>query len=307
MRHTCPLVCHDVCYYYYCAFFSFWPLKLLLWLGAFVGMFFIPSENLAHFWLAAVIISVLYIVLQSLFFVNFAHDVAEYWVGLYEETENGFYQFLLIGTTLLLNGAALTGTILFYIHYTHTLDVVFTSVNLALAIIQTGLAILPSVQAANPRSGILQPSFVNFYNTYLVGSAILSHHNIKVHSSLGDWALYVGLLLTFLSIVYAAYTTGSSGRKLLLKSAESDDKLGGESGEDSSYNYSFFHLVFIMAAFYAAMVISGWEKPFFDPNFQTQEQSVSAWIKIGSSWLGSCLFMFSLVAPLIFTDRDFGY
>ncbi len=71
-----------------------------------------------------------------------------------------------------------------------------------------------------------------------------------------------------------------------------------------TYNYSFFHLIFALASMYIGMLMTGWgtgaeEKDLMDVGW------ASVCVKIGAQWLTGVLYVWTLVAPMLFPDRDF--
>lgn len=87
--------------------------------------------------------------------------------------------------------------------------------------------------------------------------------------------------------------------------SKDDEKFGCQ------YNYTFFHLVFALAAMYIAMVLTNWntfEEVDGRSNFILIGQSWPAvWVKVVSSWICYGLYAFSLLAPVIFPDRFLDY
>ncbi|KAF9410531.1 hypothetical protein BGZ94_001622 [Podila epigama] len=87
--------------------------------------------------------------------------------------------------------------------------------------------------------------------------------------------------------------------------AKDDEKNGVQ------YNYSFFHLVFALAAMYIAMVLTNWntfDKAEGESNLILIGQSWAAvWVKVVSSWICYGLYGFSLLAPVIFPERFMDY
>lgn len=88
--------------------------------------------------------------------------------------------------------------------------------------------------------------------------------------------------------------------------ARDDEKNGVQ------YNYTFFHLVFALAAMYIAMVLTNWNT--FDKadsasgNFILIGQSWPAvWVKVVSSWICYGLYGFSLLAPVLYPERFMDY
>jgi len=90
---------------------------------------------------------------------------------------------------------------------------------------------------------------------------------------------------------------------------ESSDK---ETNDDSvSYSYSYFHFTFFLAALYLTMLLTNWLLPISsedaDKNstISVDQGEVSVWVKIVSSWLTCLLYMWTIVAPVIFPEREF--
>lgn len=89
---------------------------------------------------------------------------------------------------------------------------------------------------------------------------------------------------------------------------ESDELESGKNKKETeskpvSYSYTFFHVIFALASMYSAMLLSGWS---------TSETSdlidvgwTSVWVRICTEWVTAALYIWSLVAPLIFPDREF--
>ncbi|TNN86121.1 Serine incorporator 1 [Liparis tanakae] len=71
-----------------------------------------------------------------------------------------------------------------------------------------------------------------------------------------------------------------------------------------TYNYTFFHLSLCMASLYIMMTLTNWYMP--DTDYQVMRSTMPAvWVKIGSSWAGLAIYLWTLVAPLVCSGRDF--
>uniref|UniRef100_A0A8C9V8B8 Serine incorporator 2 n=1 Tax=Scleropages formosus TaxID=113540 RepID=A0A8C9V8B8_SCLFO len=71
-----------------------------------------------------------------------------------------------------------------------------------------------------------------------------------------------------------------------------------------TYSYSFFHFCLFLASLYIMMTLTNWYQP--STSYEAMLSTMPAvWVKICSSWLGLALYLWTLVAPLILTDRDF--
>lgn len=157
--------------------------------------------------------------------------------------------------------------------------------------------------------------------------------------------LAAGMLLTLLSTVWAAFRAGSnthtfttadaSERELPLPLLEEDGLTS--SGLDGSvvpparegihrhapaqaarqesamsdfvavsYSYPQFYLVFALASMYLAMLMTGWGSGVVLKD-QIDVGWPSVWVKIVSQWIAGALYAWTLIAPAMFPDRNFGY
>jgi len=140
-----------------------------------------------------------------------------------------------------------------------------------------------------------------------------------VHPSF-DTQSIVGLVLWFLCVLYSSVGTSSatSASKLtgtdqvLLKQ---DENAGGdvEAGtvrdneqDEVAYSWSLFHLMFALATLYVMMTLTNWYSPQSDLS-SFSSNAGAMWVKIVSSWLSAALYIWTLVAPTLLVDRDFGY
>lgn len=74
--------------------------------------------------------------------------------------------------------------------------------------------------------------------------------------------------------------------------------------------YSWFHVIFAMAAMYVAMLLTDWnvvrtaaKHASADEDVYIGRSEVAMWIRVVSSWVCMLLYMWSLVAPVIMPDR----
>jgi len=104
-----------------------------------------------------------------------------------------------------------------------------------------------------------------------------------------------------------------------LNEEESDDEdeedLGETRDDERSglrYNYSWFHIIFAMAAMYVAMLLTDWnivsKTPISGPvdsdsNVYIGRSEVAMWMRVVSSWVCMVLYMWSLLAPVVLPDR----
>jgi len=79
-----------------------------------------------------------------------------------------------------------------------------------------------------------------------------------------------------------------------------------------AYNYSFFHVTFMLASLYLAMVLTNWEtvSTLAENNVETNSIAVdqgmaSVWTKVVSSYITFGLYVWTMVAPMLFPNRNF--
>lgn len=101
-----------------------------------------------------------------------------------------------------------------------------------------------------------------------------------------------------------SFTTGERASLL-----ESDELEEGKKGKKDSeprpvtYSYMFFHLIFASASMYSAMLLSGWSSS--ESSDLIDVGWTSVWVRIGTEWVTAGLYIWSLLAPLMFPDREF--
>nr|XP_020644902.1 serine incorporator 3 [Pogona vitticeps] len=134
----------------------------------------------------------------------------------------------------------------------------------------------------------------------------------------------VGLFIFVLCLLYSSIRSSnySQVNKLTLSTSDSvilDDTpatAGGDVEEGDvqrvldnekdgvQYNYSFFHFMLLLASLYIMMTLTNWYSPDAETkNLRSKWPAV--WVKISSSWVCLLLYLWTLVAPLVLTNRDF--
>ncbi|XP_072499285.1 serine incorporator 1 isoform X2 [Notamacropus eugenii] len=221
----------------------------------------------------------------------------------------------------------------------------FISVNMLLCIGASVMSILPKIQESQPRSGLLQSSVITIYTMYLTWSAMTNEPDRQCNPSLlsiigynvttsipkqGDSVQWwdaqgiVGLMLFLCCVLYSSIRSSNNSQvnKLTLTSDESTLIEDGVARHDGSlddgddvhraidnerdgvtYSYSFFHFMLFLASLYIMMTLTNWYS--YEPSREMTSKWTSVWVKISSSWIGIVLYVWTLVAPLVLTNRDF--
>ncbi|XP_050494010.1 serine incorporator 1 isoform X8 [Bombus huntii] len=314
---------------------GFWAIKYLLIIGGIIGAFFIPEKSFGTTWMYfGMIGGLLFIIIQLILIVDFAHTWADNWVGNYEDTESKGWYAALLGATLFNYAVSITGIVLLFIYFTHAdscdLNKFFISFNLILCVIASIISTLSTVQEHNPRSGLLQSSIVSLYVVYLTWSGIsnspdrecnpgflglISGNDADAKNRVAfDKESIIGLIIWFSCVLYSSLRTASKSSKITMSENILVQDNGAETGNEAkvwdneedavAYNWSFFHLMFALATLYVMMTLTNWYQP--NSNLDTlNSNTASMWVKIISSWMCLTLYIWSLIAPAVLTNRDF--
>lgn len=232
---------------------------------------------------------------------------------------------------------ALTGFILSYVFFTESsgchLNKFFISFNFVMCFIISVISILPKVQEVQPKSGLLQSSIISLYASYLTLSGLASEPLDEVSSQGGNntspgicgsslgtiensqtLVLVVGLAIMFILVIYSSLRTVGSADKLApsggTSTMDDEEKAKGQEvindEEDGvAYSYSFFHFIFLLASLYIMMMLTNWYSPQGSKLVDFQQTVGSVWVKMVSCWLGFAIYLWTLLVPFCFPNRDF--
>uniref|UniRef100_A0A1I7UVV1 Serine incorporator 1 n=1 Tax=Caenorhabditis tropicalis TaxID=1561998 RepID=A0A1I7UVV1_9PELO len=317
---------------------GFWFFKYLLMFGLIAGFFFIGSESLsAPLMYIGMFGAFLFILIQLILIVDFAHGLAESWVEQSEDNDSrACYAGLLVTT---FGGYLLCLIAAGYVFSNYAigdgcgLPKFFVIVNVFICATISILSVSPMVQEVMPRSGLLQAVVISGYIIYLTWSALLSNPNESCNPTVANVTQstiptgkqdekfvtpmpvhsLVSLLIWLICLIYASIRnssntslgkiTGGTEEAVQLNDVEGGKAYDNEE-EGVAYSYSFFHFMFCLASLYVMMTLTSWYHPDSDLAHLNSNMA-SVWVKILSSWICAGLYSWTLVAPLIFPDREF--
>ncbi|KAB7496154.1 Serine incorporator 1 [Armadillidium nasatum] len=164
---------------------GFWAFKYLILIGIAIGAFFIPGGEFGQIWMYfGMIGGFLFIIIQLVLIIDFAHSWAESWVDKY---------CALLSSSFINYALSITAVVLFYVYYTTpndcSLHKFFISFNLIICVIVSIVSVHPKIQEAQPRSGLLQASVITLYTMYLTWSAMTNSPNSACKP---DWDQIMG-------------------------------------------------------------------------------------------------------------------
>uniref|UniRef100_A0A158N8M2 Serine incorporator 1 n=4 Tax=Onchocerca TaxID=6281 RepID=A0A158N8M2_ONCVO len=217
---------------------GFWFFKYVFVIAIIIGLFYVSSESISSplMWIG-LIGGFIFILLQLILIVDFAHSLAEGWMEKYEENESRTCYCGLLTFTFLTYMLAVVALILMYMFYTAGnscyMPKLFISLNIILCLLVSALSILPRIQERMPRSGLLQSSFITLYVMYITWSALINNPDKECNPSLINiftnhttpygQEIYgtpipaeslVSLLIWFICILYASFRTSSNFNKI---------------------------------------------------------------------------------------------
>lgn len=300
-----------------------WMFKFTLWSVLIVLMFFLPNTAIDLYGTMAKFGSGLFLLVQVMLLLDFTHGWNATWV---EKDHKFWFLALLVASIFCYAGTFTVSGFLFHWFnpsgHDCQLNVFFMTMTLLLPFAFTIVSLHPKVHGS-----LLPASVLSLYCAYLCYSGLSSeprgyecnglHNHVKTVSTS---ALVLGLLTTVLSVVYSAVRAGSStmlfSRPSSLRADQQKPLLPVDGKDDEAdtskdgpkpvtYVYSFFHLSFALASLYSAMLLTGWTNPKSDNQELIDVGWTSVWVRMCTQWITAALFIWSLVAPIFFPDRDF--
>ncbi|XP_014213525.1 serine incorporator 1 isoform X1 [Copidosoma floridanum] len=337
---------------------GFWAIKYLILFVGIIGAFFIPGGSFGSVWMYfGMIGGFLFILIQLILIIDFAHNWADSWVENYEETESRGWYAALLGATFFNYILSIIGVVLLYTYFTASgdcgLNKFFIIFNFLLCILMSSVSILPKIQEHQPRSGLLQSSVLTLYIIYLTWSSISNSPHKECVS--GPWSnasdttvpdskneavfdkeSIIGLIIWFSCVLYSSLRTASKSNRITMteqvlvkdngavrnindqsliynevegRSGDVEDggsKVWDNEEESLAYNWSFFHFMFALATMYVMMTLTNWYQPNEDTTWKSiNANTASMWVKAISAWTCIGLYIWSLIAPAVLTNRDF--
>ncbi|XP_008794380.2 probable serine incorporator [Phoenix dactylifera] len=300
-----------------------WMAKIVCWCVLVILMFFVPNGLVSFYETISKFGSGLFLLVQVVLLLDFVHGWNDSWVSNDEQ----FWYMALFIVSLVCYVAAFSFTGLLFHWFTPSghdcgLNTFFIVLTLILVFVFAVVALHPKVNGS-----LLPASVISLYCTYLCYSGLSSEprdyecNGLHGHSkAVSTGSLTLGLLTTVLSVVYSAVRAGSSTTLLSPPSSprasserpllpfdkvEQQEDRKKDEAKPVSYSYSFFHLIFSLASMYSAMLLTGWSTSVGESGKLVDVGWPSVWVRIVTGWATAALYIWSLIAPILFPDREF--
>eukprot|EP00163_Fabomonas_tropica_P012767 TRINITY_DN24127_c0_g1_i2.p1 TRINITY_DN24127_c0_g1~~TRINITY_DN24127_c0_g1_i2.p1 ORF type:complete len:350 (+),score=52.52 TRINITY_DN24127_c0_g1_i2:144-1193(+) len=318
-----------------------WFIKLLLFVAVIVSSYFIPNSFFSGYAQACKWFSFLWIVIQVVILIDWAFGWNESWV------DKEWYKGLL-AVSITIYITTFTLIVLSYVWFskgsecgTYTFLITFIFV---LCLVITAMSVKIE------HGALLPAAIVSIYCVYYTWSALMAGsgkvESAKCNGLTGNtgaqtWSLILGMLFTAASLGYSSYTAGTSMSTFSTKEEEkpkfksvyenpelesnpsatveqplnankqdSDEPFDEDYQVHQSYNYSFFHFMFALAAMYMSMLMTGWGDHSTSSAYNTYEVNggaVAFWVRIVSAWVTILVYIWALIAPMVLKNREFSH
>ncbi|KAL5572695.1 hypothetical protein UlMin_022292 [Ulmus minor] len=275
---------------------GWWSTKIVLWVVFTILPFLLPTDiiqiygEIAHFGAGIFLLIQLISVIS---FITWLNDCCR--SGKYSERCQ--IHVMLVATTAYV--VCLMGIIMMYIWYAPEpsclLNIFFITWTLVLLQLMTSVSLHPKINA-----GILTPGLMGLYVVFICWCAIRSepagencNRKAEDSSNKTDWLTIISFIIAILAMVIATFSTGIDSQ--CFQSGKNETR----SEEDVPYGYGFFHFVFATGAMYFAMLLISWNPHHAMKKWTIDVGWTSTWVRIVNEWLAVCVYLWMLVAPLI--------
>ncbi|CAN4099643.1 unnamed protein product [Withania somnifera] len=297
-----------------------WVAKLVIWVLLVALMFLLPNGFITIYGFLSKFGAGMFLLIQVIILLDATHSWNDSWVA--KDEQKWYVALLVVSVACYIATFAFSGILFMWFNpsgHDCGLNVFFIVMTMILAFAFAVIALHPKVNGS-----LLPASVISVYCAYVCYTGLSSEPRDYVCNGLHNKSkavttstLVLGMLTTVLSVLYSALRAGSSTtfmsppssprsgeKKSLLASEELESGKGSPEARPVSYSYTFFHLIFALASMYAGMLLSGWTSS-SESSELIDVGWTSVWVRICTEWVTAGLYVWSLVAPLFFPDREF--
>lgn len=319
-----------------------WPAKYVLFLFLVAATVFIPNEPLFSPILLNIFRAgaVLFILFNQLVILDIAYNLNESWVEKANETEledgpgaGRKWLGALLGCAGIFYVGGLVAIGLMYHYFAGcSFNIAFITVTLIFGLVST------IVQLMGEEASLFTSASIFGYSMYLCYTAVSKNSDRACNPLLGEEnisGIIMGIVVTVISILwtgysYTAHKAVGEGSDEISNDEEKNKGVGGlvvnndkatedydavndnaEGGtiEDETQTFSSswkLNLILALICCWYAMSLTSWGSIENSGNIANPSAGdVGMWMVISSQWLMNALYLWTLLAPKIFHDRDF--
>eukprot|EP01060_Flectonema_neradi_P041628 TRINITY_DN993_c0_g2_i1.p1 TRINITY_DN993_c0_g2~~TRINITY_DN993_c0_g2_i1.p1 ORF type:complete len:422 (+),score=67.15 TRINITY_DN993_c0_g2_i1:74-1267(+) len=280
--------------------FKFIALVILI-----VVSFVLPADFINGYAYYAFALSIIFLLMQCVIFLNFAHTWNESWIpkdGWTDDDEDLRLKRAAVCCTGFLFALCITGVGLMY-HFFNPSGCADPEKSVHLFFITFTLLFGIMFFAASAflsGGSILVASIAFGYCTAMTFSAIMSGSNsddcniLYSDNRTINFNTILSLLIAAVTVVYTSVQTGTEGDSF-------------SESKSVSFSYSFFFSCLMCGACYMAMVLNSWDitdtGKHYNSDVAVGMSKAAMWMKMATVWITMVLFIIALIMPICAPDR----
>ncbi|XP_058111447.1 uncharacterized protein LOC131254744 [Magnolia sinica] len=279
---------------------GWWAAKILLWLALMMLPFLIPSSFILLYGEVAHFGAGVFLLIQLISIISFIT-----WLNHFccSEKNADKCRVYVLATSIAAYVASMSGIVMMYIWYVPQiscmLNIFFITLTMALIQVMTCVSLHKKVNG-----GLLTPGLMGLYVVFICWCAIRSEPLTEICNrkaevaAKGDWLTYISFIIALLAMVIATFSTGIDSKSFQFRK---DDV---QTEDDVPYGYGFFHFVFATGSMYFGMLLIGWNTHHKMQKWTIDVGWTSAWVRIVNEWLAACVYIWMLIAPLVWKNQQ---
>ncbi|KAL7430679.1 hypothetical protein ACHAXM_003122 [Skeletonema potamos] len=310
-----------------------WPAKYALYCILCAGTCFIPNDPLfmpIYLWIARVG-ACFFVLIQQIILVDVAYNWNESWIEKADkaETDEGTgkgkkWLGAILFSCFVLFAGSFAGIIILFVHFGGC-----SSNDAFISITLVGSILVTVVQLTMSDTGsLLTSASMTAYVTYLCGAAVSKNPNPVCNPKLGQTSagnIVLGMLFVFISLMWtglsntnrlggpvnedheASVTDAEEARPVGGVVVNNEDTEAADTASPKSFNNAWrLNAVLALVCCWYAMTLTGWGSIENRGDVSNPDAgAVSMWMLIVSQWIALLLYLWTLIAPRLFPDRDF--
>jgi len=281
------------------------PTKFAILVGLIIACIFTPTyiHDLNGFaWLAR-IGAFLYVMIQQLVLIEVAYE----WNARLRDGDPvcgipGVVILLLY--SVLAFCISIAAWVLMYIYFKGCpSNIAFITVTIIITVICTLVQVFASEQGS-----LFTSSTFCMYATYICYSSVsinpATECNPMAYTSRNTIQIIIGLVIVASAVAWACHSASSD--VMSLSSNKENREQPTEDNPDPSGTYWKSNLMLVLISMYFGMVLTGWAIIRTEGTIVSQQQGhVAMYLQICAQWIVMLLYLWTLIAPRLFPDRDF--
>uniref|UniRef100_A0A7S0SFW4 Serine incorporator n=1 Tax=Mantoniella antarctica TaxID=81844 RepID=A0A7S0SFW4_9CHLO len=295
-----------------------WWLKIPFWGACVVCAFLIPPSFASVYFEVARIGAGLFLLIQLVILLASLYDINDRWLGKATGygtdgggggDKDGAYRLLLIASSVVFYFGSFIAVGFMYARWAPVPDCAFNITVITFTILLAAVYSAVSMRG-NVRAGLFTSGAMTAYCTYLCMSALASEPEGRCtpeYTRAGEGLEITGFIVAIVVLAVSAARAGDSHESFQFNGGGGGgggDNSGGER-DQHPFAASYFHLVFATASMYSAMLFVGWRRQAQVDANKLDAGWESTYVKIVCGFASGLLYLWTLVAPLMFPNRDF--